>query len=154
MYITIRELLINYYFRMANYNSVDFKIGRLFGVLCNNEDLDFNTFIYKLNEYKGDLIISIELLEDICNLYCSDVVIINYRNREIVVVGSVMGIVYYCETDKTVKKLDYDEYDEEELNQLLNKEEDEDDIYDDDTVEYNNLGLNEEDDIDLYDMDL
>jgi hypothetical protein len=126
MYITIRELLINYYFRMANYNSVDFKIGRLFGVLGNNEDLDFNTFIYKLNEYKGDLIISIELLEDICNLYCSDVVIINYRNREVVVVGgyfSIIGIVYYCETDKTVKKLDYDEYDEEEIEEILYKEE-------------------------------
>ena len=142
---------------MANYNSVDFKIGRLFGVLGNIQDCELDVFIYELNEHKKDLIISIKLLAELCELYCSDISIINYRNREIVVIGGyfpIIGIVYYCETDKTVKKLDYDEYDEDEIEEILNKEEDEDDIYDDDTVEYNNLGLNEEDDIDLYDMDL
>jgi hypothetical protein len=110
---------------MANYNSVDFKIGRLCGVLTRGENEDFwnlDEFVYLLNEHKGDLIISTELLVELLGYYCGEINIINYRNREVFVLGCVMGIVYYCETDKTVKMLDYDEYDEDEIEEILNKE--------------------------------
>jgi hypothetical protein len=103
-----------------NTNSVDYKFGRLYGRLENNSDWDFETFIEKVNEYKNDLELDIELLSDLCELYCSDIFVINYKNRKVVVVSdTIIGIVYYCQTDKKVKELDYDEYDEDEIMELL-----------------------------------
>jgi len=101
--------------------------GRLITLLKNNEDWSFKTFIEALNEYNMELnlFIPINMLAKLCELYCSDIRIINYRNKNVVVVGDyhIIGVVYYCKTEKIVKILDYDEYDEEEIEEILNKEE-------------------------------
>ena len=104
----------------ANANLVEFKFGRLLGRLENNSEWDFETFIENVNYYKNDLDLDIEMVEKLCELYCSDIFVINYKNRKVVVVSdTIIGIVYYCETNKVVKTLDYDEYDEDEIMELI-----------------------------------
>jgi hypothetical protein len=104
----------------SNTHSTELKFGRLLGRLENNSDWDFETFIENINDYKKDLDLDIDMLSDICELYCSDIFVINYKNRKVVVVSdTIIGIVYYCQTDKKVKSLDRDEYDEDEIMELL-----------------------------------
>ena len=104
----------------SNARSTELKFGRLLGRLKNNSDWDFETFIENINDYKKDLDLDIDMLSDICELYCSDIFVINYKNRKVVVVGdTTIGIVYYCETNKVVKSLDCDEYDEDEIMELI-----------------------------------
>jgi hypothetical protein len=102
---------------------------KMISLLKGNEDWDFETFIQKLNRYRKvfDLDLDIEMLANLCNLYCSDIFVINYKNRKVVVVSNtIIGIVYYCETNKVVKSLDYDEYDEDEIMELINELDDSD----------------------------
>ena len=106
-----------------NTQSVEFKFGRLLGRLENNlennNDLDFETFIEKVNDYKNDLELDNDMLFDICNLFYGEITIVNYKNRKVVVglVYDVRDVVYYCKTDKKVKHLDYDD---DEIMELIN----------------------------------
>jgi len=110
-----------------NANSVELerlkeRYERMLDLLKRNENWDFETFIQLLNRYRKAfrLELDIEMLSELCKRYCSDIFVINYKNRKVVVVGdTIIGIVYYCQTDKKVKSLDRDEYDENEIMELI-----------------------------------
>jgi hypothetical protein len=68
-----------------------------------------------LTKYEFDLDLDIDMLSELCELYCSHIFVINYKNRKVVVVGDIIDVVYYCQNDKKVKLVDYDYYEIEEL---------------------------------------
>jgi len=103
---------------LINHDSFDFQLGYLFAKLEENHDLDFDEFIWKLNDNKKNgSIINIETLKHLCNLYCSDVCIINYKNEEVVVVGegTFYGVVYLNKINRVAKM----EYEDEEIEAIL-----------------------------------
>lgn len=98
-----------------NYNSIDFKLGVMCGILmekAKDNCCDLENYIKDINEFKPeDIKLTIEMLREICEYFCSDTEIITYQGKKVVVVGedSIMGIVYIDENGK-VDELDSDEF--------------------------------------------
>jgi len=97
-----------------------FKMGYLYGRLCliaNDNDCDFKTFIDEINNKFDEVVIDLETLKDLFNVFCGDVEIITYKNKEVVVIGrnNVYGVVYLNEQNKVV----HIEYEEKEIELIL-----------------------------------
>jgi len=110
---------------MVDFTSESFKMGYLYGRLCliaNDNDCDFYTFIHEINNKFDELVIDLITLKDLFHVFCGDVEIISYKNKNVVVVGRynlLFGVVYLNEKNKVVHM----EYEDKEIESILSIEE-------------------------------
>jgi len=109
---------------VVDFTSKGFKMGYLYGRLCliaNDNDCDFKTFIDEINDKFEEVVIDLETLKDLLNVFNGEVEIITYKNKEVVVIGrnNIYGVVYLNEKNKVVHM----EYEEKEIELILAIEE-------------------------------
>jgi len=109
---------------VVDFTSESFKMGYLYGRLCliaNDNDCDFYTFIDEINNKFDEVVIDLITLKDLFNVFCGDVEIITYKNKNVVVVGryNLFGVVYLNEKNKVVHM----EYEDKEIELILAREE-------------------------------
>jgi len=109
---------------VVDFTSESFKMGYLYGRLCliaNDNDCDFNTFIDEINNKFDEVVIDLITLKDLFNVFCADVEIITYKDKNAVVVGrdKLFGVIYLNEKNKVVHM----EYEDKEIELILAREE-------------------------------